>query len=566
MPASQSLSALSGVNQFFAPVPFDLIDDLVTKYREDRREVERLADTMTKPENAQYIQYFIEGNAPEARFTLSGQFVGLFESTGAVAKLNAHYWSTALNMTDVYDHMPQPRREQWYEQIKNPQGVVQRKSYSSEPDKVIIQPLPDFEEDTVRATLVSLLNNRGKFFAERVDGIFRSLSRSHVTNRPEGFSKRMILPRVVTGYGSVDHTMAGYISDLRCVIARFMGRDEPANDSTRAILNYVREDNGQWFEIDGGALRIRIYNGVGTAHLEVHPDMAWRLNAVLASIHPAAIPHKLREKPSPGRKRRSIVLVDQMLPVPVLEAIQQLTPKRALSTQGRLTSNFKTLPNTLGFPVGLDKHVFNAVNQVMAAIGGVAMQHYWQFSYNPASVVGEILCHGTIPDFKSHQFYPTQQPLAQRALEIALDGTDATSLWLEPSAGTGCLADALAEGVEKELISLIEVSPLHCQVLEAKGYSNIICTDFLEFAQASNQKYDRILMNPPFDQGRWQAHLEAACRLIAQKGRVIAIVPASAKGKVLVTGFEHEYTEVLENQFSGTSISVVIVSMRRITQ
>ena len=114
----------------------------------------------------------------------------------------------ALNMTDVYEYMPNNRRTEWNEQIRE-------------------MKTPDFDEETVRPTIMELLNSRQQFFAERVDGIFRALSGDHVTNRPEGFGKRMILARVFNEYGWTNHDMSGFIRDLRQVIAKFMGRDEP---------------------------------------------------------------------------------------------------------------------------------------------------------------------------------------------------------------------------------------------------------------------------------------------------------------------------------------------------
>ncbi|NUO15125.1 MAG: restriction endonuclease subunit M, partial [Planctomycetaceae bacterium] len=92
----------------------------------------------------------------------------------------------------------------------------------------------------MRSTLKGLLLQRETFFAERVDGLFRSLSKTHITNAPEGFGKRMILARAVNEWGGVDHSTAGVINDLRCIIARFMGRDEPKWDATSSVVRYAR--------------------------------------------------------------------------------------------------------------------------------------------------------------------------------------------------------------------------------------------------------------------------------------------------------------------------------------
>lgn len=146
---------------------------------------------------------------------------------------------------------------------------------------------PEFEENAVRATLSELLFSRQKFFSERVDGIFRSLSRSHVTNRPEGFSKRMVIENMFDQWGHSNYDRTGYVDDLRKVVAKFMGRDATGLNTTNKILTIARARPGEWVAVDGGALRVKAFLK-GTIHLEIHPDMAWRLNDILAFLHPAA--------------------------------------------------------------------------------------------------------------------------------------------------------------------------------------------------------------------------------------------------------------------------------------
>jgi 16S rRNA G1207 methylase RsmC len=72
---------------------------------------------------------------------------------------------------------------------------------------------------------------------------------------------------------------------------------------------------------------------------------------------------------------------------------------------------------------------------------------------------------------------------------------------------------------------------------------------------------DCVVLNPPFSEGRWSAHIKAAYSLLNQHGRLVAILPASALGKELIAGACHEFSEVFDNQFAGTSISVVIVKI-----
>ena len=532
------------VSEFFAPMSADLVDGLIGQYNAARSNIEALAEAVRDGQNASALHYFVEGNVREQRHSMPTTVEALFRVEGAIAQLNADFWSRALRMTDVIDYMPQKRRDEWFEQIGNPLG------------KGDMPPLPDFTEETVRATLGALMASRAKFFSERVDGIFQSLSRSHVTNTPQGFNKRMILQYAITSYGTVNHSTAGVINDLRCVIAKFMGRDEPKHGATDAVIRTARQHNGQWTAVDGNAFRIRIYNGVGTAHIEVHPEMAWRLNAVLASIYPAAIPSEFREKPKRKKKIKDFELFERPLPFAVIDQLANMKPGHEPIEDARFNDpRIRKLPMTRQFGYGdFDKYARAEAEKVLQTIGGVwdTKAKHWVFDYDPGSVLDEIICSGCIPDQKSHQFYPTPENIALAAVELSQ--IEPHHGVLEPSAGQGGIADHLPQ----LQTTCIEISPLHCEILRAKGHS-VIEADFLKWA-AGQPKADRIVMNPPFSEGRWQAHLGAAAALLKEDGRLVAILPASAKGKELLPGFAHDYSRIYDNEFAGTSTAVVILT------
>lgn len=545
---------IDDASHFFTPMPADLVDGLIGQYNATRAGITDLAQAVRAEQCRGVLHYFVEGNVSDQRHTIPKAVDQMFRVEGAIAQLNADFWNRALRLTDVLDYMPQKRRDQWFEQIRNPEGRKANK-HTSEAE---LPPLPEFEEATVRATLGGLLASRAQFFAERVDGIFRSLSKEHVTNCPQGFNKRMILLRAINGWGSVDHSTAGVINDLRCVIAKFMGRDEPKWGATDEVLAVARQDNGQWMSIDGGSLRIRIYNGVGTAHLEVHPDIAWRLNGVLASLYPAAIPAEFRTKPKRAKKIKGFELFDKLLPFAVLALLAGMKPGwRRIENPGFNEPKFKDIPRTRRFENGdHDKAAIAEAKKVLAALGAVRDKEggceFWRFDYEPGPVLNEVICNGRIPDQKSHQFYPTPASVAEVAIDRAMVGAESDMAWLEPSAGQGGLADLMPSPL------CVEVSPLHCSILKAKGH-NVIEADFLKFQPAGY--FDRIVMNPPFSEGRWQTHLQHASSMLNPfGGRIVAILPATAKGKHLLEGFDHEYSQVFENEFAGTSVSVVILS------
>jgi hypothetical protein len=45
-------------------------------------------------------------------------------------------------------------------------------------------------------------------------------------------------------------------------------------------------ETGQWMNVDGNLMRVKIFKN-GNAHFEIHPDVAWKLNEVLAHSMPA---------------------------------------------------------------------------------------------------------------------------------------------------------------------------------------------------------------------------------------------------------------------------------------
>ncbi|MDX1297843.1 MAG: restriction endonuclease subunit M, partial [Pseudomonas sp.] len=120
--------------------------------------------------------------------------------------------------------------------------------------------------------------------------------------------------------------------------------------------------------------------------------------------------------------------------------------------------------------------------------------------------------------------------------------------------GQGGIADLLP----KDRTRCVEISPLHCDILRKKGH-NVIEGDFLSWNPGV--EFSVIAMNPPFSEGRWQAHLKHAGSLVADGGRIGAVLPLSARSKAadLLPGFDLEFSEPISNAFSGTSISVILL-------
>lgn len=521
---------------YFAPVATDKISTLIARYRQKEMEIDTVSAFMTETTNAGTLGYFLEGNfRGDARGSARTASRGMFDKAGAINALNSHYWGLAMKETDIYDTMPQERRDKWDDSIRE-------------------QTTPNFDEETVRATFTELLSMRLTFLSERVDGIFRALSGDHLTNSPQGFGKRMIIAGLIDSYGSYGYRTCGFINDLRCIIAKFMERDEPRHYLTSQLVTRLinTKSFGEWFSLDGGALRLKIFKK-GTAHLEIHPDIAWRLNKILAHLYPAAIPAEFRQKPV--RVAKTVPLMSKPLSFAVIEALDSLEPGYDLVEQPdnwRQPTKHVRLVNSVQFKYSsADKHAIAEAMKVLKSIGGVVRKdRVIVFDYNPSIIIAQIVASGIIPDEKSHQFYATPERLAKRVIELAEIGD--TDTCLEPSAGIGDLAVLLPA----DRTTAIEVADLRANVLKERGLTNVICGDFLKWS--TPERFDRVVMNPPFDLGRWKAHVETAARLVATGGRLVAILPSGASSFKL-PGFKQTWSDPIAGEFADTSVSVVIL-------
>jgi hypothetical protein len=527
-------------DEFHAPSTDDFVDGLIDQHKKSKQQIQEVASIM-RGERGNAIHYFITANADRNFSTGKG---GLFDEDPAIKALDAAYWSKAIHHTKLLDLMPQKRRSEWHEQIDKRQ-------------------CPPFEESTVRATLADLLGKRNTFFAERVDGIFRNLSGEHVTNSPSGFGKRFIMGYMLESWGTLNHQRFGYVNDLRCVIARFMGREEPSYDASEGLGRALKSNFGEWVWVDGNAFKIRLYKK-GTVHIDVHPDMAWRLNATLAHLYPSAIPPEFRTKPK--SKPKDIVLMQTPLPMAVISMLSDLTHGwiDQIDEKKHWNDRIKkvSVPNSVRAKTW-DRHVGDAAAKVLQSIGGLQdteHQKLWRFDYDPMPVIHQIVASGLVPDDKSHQYYPTPESVASYAIEQA-EISDEHKV-LEPSAGIGNLADLMPNRCK---VACVEVSELRATILQNKDYT-VHCADFLKWAETQpHQSYDRIVMNPPFDRGQWKAHVEHALPLLKRGGRLVAILPESANGKYYPDGCASTYPMTFDNEFNHTSITVAILVANKVT-
>ena len=121
-------------------------------------------------------------------------------------------------------------------------------------------------------------------------------------------------------------------------------------------------------------------------------------------------------------------------------------------------------------------------------------------------------------------FYPTPEPVACRVIEAA--SLDRAGLEvLEPSAGTGNLARLAAE--HGAVVDCVELQAgLAAELSRSGRYRHVWQGDFLSREPCA--RYDRVVMNPPFENGADAAHVQHAAAFLKPGGVLVAVVSRMA--------------------------------------
>lgn len=200
----------------------------------------------------------------------------------------------------------------------------------------------------------------------------------------------------------------------------------------------------------------------------------------------------------------------------------------------------KERPHRIALAGELPKAVYSEFKEVLAALGGV-----WErgseehgFPIDPRIFIERVRTTGALPALNPLDYFPTPAAIVHEVLAHEyVDRIFAVVEWrrssegrkcrvLEPSAGTGAFADALAQRLGgKEFVLCCEANPVNARILREKGYE-VVEGDFLAFE--TDERFPLIVMNPPFAGRTWKKHLEHALAMRENHGTVACIVPKSA--------------------------------------
>lgn len=169
-------------------------------------------------------------------------------------------------------------------------------------------------------------------------------------------------------------------------------------------------------------------------------------------------------------------------------------------------------------------------------------------------------------------FFPTPNDVVERMIELAEIGEYDTIL--EPSAGEG---DILKHIRRNGKTTAIEYSQKRYEFLKNRFryLFQIVNEDFLKWNKDYTEKFDVVLMNPPFSSSRIEIkHFLHAFRMVRPGGKIVCILPeghffrSDSKAKLFLDFLEQNgyISEKLERgtfSESGTEIATRIVKVQR---
>lgn len=161
------------------------------------------------------------------------------------------------------------------------------------------------------------------------------------------------------------------------------------------------------------------------------------------------------------------------------------------------------------------------------------------------------------------QLFPTPPDIAAKMVDYA--GIDPDHSVLEPSAGTGNLIEEIKKHREPGKNGLIayEINASLSDALQEKYPDYTILTDDFLTTGEQPDTYDRIVMNPPFENGVDIKHIKHAAGMLRPGGRLVALCANGPRQKDqlqdLCTHWEDLPADSFKEQGTGVNVALLVI-------
>jgi protein-L-isoaspartate O-methyltransferase len=159
------------------------------------------------------------------------------------------------------------------------------------------------------------------------------------------------------------------------------------------------------------------------------------------------------------------------------------------------------------------------------------------------------------------QLFPTPPELAARMVALAdiQPGHDV----LEPSAGTARIIRAIREGQPQASITAVELKAHLAEILRSAYRVPTHCRDFLQ-CNGELGTFDRVLMNPPFQNAEDIKHIRHAMQMLKPGGRLVAICANGPRQREQLMPIAAEWIDLPPGTFSdsGTEVNAAMLVIK----
>lgn len=181
------------------------------------------------------------------------------------------------------------------------------------------------------------------------------------------------------------------------------------------------------------------------------------------------------------------------------------------------------LPNTQ-----LERKLYQEVAKSLELIGGKwkgGKTFGFVFETDPTDLLNQIANGEKRNLKKEYQFFATPKALAEKLVQLAEINPYDTIL--EPSAGQGAIIRAINE-VSTQVVDCFELMDVNVEILlRSKLHFCIVGRDFMNRNLSSNQKYTKIIANPPFTKNQDIEHLLEMYSILDDKGTLVCVTSES---------------------------------------
>jgi protein-L-isoaspartate O-methyltransferase len=163
------------------------------------------------------------------------------------------------------------------------------------------------------------------------------------------------------------------------------------------------------------------------------------------------------------------------------------------------------------------------------------------------------------------QLFPTPRDLAARMVDLA--DIQPGHAVLEPSAGTGALMGAMGgrmfgHAPESGRLVAVEINATLAHGLPGEfPLTTIYCADFTQWQ--TEERFDRVLMNPPFANGADIEHIQRAAAMLKPGGRLVAICANGPRQAARLQPLADSWEELPAGTFAHTGVRAVLLTINK---